>query len=120
MLIAGRVIAGLAVGFLLSVVPVYNAELAVPEYRGILVGLFAVLASFGVTCANWTGYACQFATGDAQWRIPLGCQIPTAIVLCIGALFLPESPRWCKCFFFFFFMPVLYGNVVADAKLVTQ
>jgi hypothetical protein len=42
MLIAGRVIAGLAVGVLLSIVPVYNAELAVPQQRGVIVGLFAV------------------------------------------------------------------------------
>ena len=96
MLIAGRVIAGLAVGLLLTVVPVYNAELALPQYRGVIVGLFAFMASFGVSCSNWIGYACEFATGNAQWRIPLGCQIPTAVVLCLGASFLPESPRWCK------------------------
>lgn len=96
MLIAGRVVAGLAVGVLLSIVPVYNAELAVPQYRGIIVGLFAVMASFGVLCSNWIGYGCQFASGNAQWRIPLGCQIPTAVILCIGAFILPESPRWCK------------------------
>ena len=96
MLIAGRVIAGLAVGVLLSVVPVYNAELALPQYRGVIVGLFAVLASFGVCVSNWIGYACQFASGDAQWRIPLGCQVPTALLLCIGGFLLPESPRWCE------------------------
>lgn len=96
MLIAGRVIAGLAVGILLSIVPVYNAELAVPQHRGVIVGLFAVLASFGVVCANWIGYGCQFAHGDAQWRIPLGCQIPIAVILALGGFFLPESPRWCK------------------------
>ncbi|OBT73203.1 hypothetical protein VF21_08721 [Pseudogymnoascus sp. 05NY08] len=94
MLIAGRVIAGLAVGILLSIVPVYNAELAVPQHRGVIVGLFAVLASFGVVCSNWIGFGCQFAHGDAQWRIPLGCQIPTAVILGIGGFFLPESPRW--------------------------
>lgn len=96
MLITGRVIAGLAVGILLSIVPVYNAELAVPQHRGVIVGLFAVLASFGVVCSNWIGYGCQFAYGDAQWRIPLGCQIPPAIILGIGGFFLPESPRWCE------------------------
>jgi MFS family permease len=94
MLIAGRVIAGHAVGVLLSIVPVYNAELALPQYRGVIVGLFAVMASFGVLVSNWIGYACEFTGGDAQWRIPLGCQIPTAVLLCIGAVFLPESPRW--------------------------
>lgn len=96
MLIAGRVIAGLAIGVLLSIVPVYNAELALPKHRGAIVGLFALMASFGVLCSNWVGYASFFAVGNAQWRIGLGCQAPFAIILCIGGFFLPESPRWCK------------------------
>ena len=100
MLITGRIIAGLAVGVLLSIVPVYNAELAVPQYRGVIVGLFGVMASFGVLCSNWIGYACNFAPyGQAQWRIPLGCQIPVAVLLCIGSFFLPESPRWRRLLF---------------------
>ncbi len=94
MLIAGRIIAGLAVGVLLSIVPVYNAELALPQYRGVIVGLFAVMASFGVLTSNWIGYSGAYAKGDAQWRIPLGCQIPAAIVLFFGGFLLPESPRW--------------------------
>ncbi|RFU33988.1 hypothetical protein B7463_g2353, partial [Scytalidium lignicola] len=94
MLIAGRIIAGLAIGILLAIVPVYNAELALPKHRGMIVGLFAAMASFGVLCSNWVGYACFFAVGNAQWRIPFGCQAPFAIILCAGAFFLPESPRW--------------------------
>jgi len=94
MLIAGRIIAGLAVGVLLSIVPVYNAELALPQYRGVIVGLFAVMASFGVLTSNWIGYSGAFAKGDAQWRIPLGCQIPAAVLLFFGGFLLPESPRW--------------------------
>ncbi|KFY89647.1 hypothetical protein V500_05566 [Pseudogymnoascus sp. VKM F-4518 (FW-2643)] len=94
MLVAGRVIAGLPIGVLLSIVPVYNAELALPKYRGMIVGLFAAMASFGVLCSNWVGYACFFATGNAQWRIPLGCKAPFAVILFIGGFFLPESPRW--------------------------
>jgi len=96
MLIAGRILAGLAVGVLLSIVPVYNAELALPQFRGVIVGLFAVMASFGVLTSNWIGYAGAYANGNAQWRIPLGCQIPVAVLLFVGGFFLPESPRWCK------------------------
>lgn len=96
MLIAGRIIAGLVVGVLLSVVPVYNAELAAPKHRGVMVGLFAVMASFGVLFPNWVGYACFFAKGNAQWRIGLACQIPFAVILSLGAFMLPESPRWCE------------------------
>jgi MFS family permease len=86
MFIAGRVIAGLAIGVILSIVPVYNSELAAPKHRGITVGVFAVMVSFGVLCSNWIGYACFFAVENAQWRIPLGCQAPMAIILCVGAV----------------------------------
>lgn len=94
MLIAGRIIAGLAIGVLLSIVSVYKAELAVPKHRGVIVGLFTVMASFGVLYSNWVGYACFFATRNAQWRIPLGCQAPFAVILCLGGFLLPESPCW--------------------------
>jgi MFS family permease len=100
MLIVGRIIAGFAVGILLSVVPVYNAELAAPKHRGAIVGLFALMASFGVLCSNWIGYACFFAKGNAQWRIGLACQIPFAVILSLGAFILPESPRWCELILF--------------------
>ena len=93
MFIAGRVIAGLAIGVILSIVPVYNSELAAPKHRGITVGVFAVMVSFGVLCSNWIGYACFFAVGDAQWRIPLGCQAPMAIILCVGAVS-TEMTHW--------------------------
>ena len=45
--------------------------------------------------ANWVGYACGYAPyGAAQWRTPLGIQIPWGIILFIGlATFMPDSPR---------------------------
>ena len=30
----------------------------------------------------------------AAWRIPLGLQLIPGVVLCVGACFLPFSPRW--------------------------
>jgi predicted MFS family arabinose efflux permease len=84
MFIAGHIIAGLAVGILLSVVQVYNAELATPTHRGVMVGLFAVMASVEVLCSNWVGYACFFAKGNAKWKIGLACQIPFAVILASG------------------------------------
>jgi MFS family permease len=97
MFIAGRVIGGLAAGLLLSTVPIYNAEIAVARYRGLVVGLFGAMASFGVLCSNWVGYACQFTSGNAQWRIPLACQMPGSVLLFAGSFFLSESPRWRRC-----------------------
>ncbi|KAF5676712.1 sugar transport STP1 [Fusarium circinatum] len=71
MMIAGRIIAGLATGSLLTIVPVYIAELAPPENRAYLVALKGLLTGIGYLVANWIGYAGSYAKGDVQWRVPL-------------------------------------------------
>ena len=111
MLIAGRLIAGIGCGQLLSVVPIYLAEAAPPARRGFLVGTQGMMIAVGFGLANWVGYAGTFASGHAQWRwvqssvvvlvhiltsfsIPLAMQLPLPIVLCVLVFFIPFSPRW--------------------------
>lgn len=96
MMIAGRAIAGVATGALLTIVPLYIAELAPPENRAFLVALKGLLTAIGYLISNWIGYAGSFATGDTQWRIPLAMQVPPAVLLLILTIFLPNSPRWRK------------------------
>jgi MFS family permease len=102
MMIAGRIIAGIATGFLLSTMPIYISEIAPPKLRGKLVGIQGMIDAIGFFLANWVGYGGSFARGNAQWRIPLGMQIPAAGVLLVLTQFLPQSPRWCEfsCFLF--------------------
>ncbi|VTT58076.1 unnamed protein product [Fusarium fujikuroi] len=94
MMIAGRLIAGLACGQFLAVVPVYIAEVAKPSQRGFLVGLQGLMTAVGFCIANWAGYGGAFAVGDAQWRIPLAMQIPVPFFLMFAVFFVPFSPRW--------------------------
>ncbi|KAK8029612.1 hypothetical protein PG993_010903 [Apiospora rasikravindrae] len=94
MLIAGRAIGGIACGQLLSVVPIYIAEISPPTERGFLVGLQGMAIAIGFCAANWIGYGSSFAKGDSQWRIPLAMQIPGALCLAIGVCFVPYTPRW--------------------------
>ncbi|KAF5640214.1 high-affinity glucose transporter [Fusarium sp. NRRL 25303] len=75
MMIAGRLIAGLACGQFLAVVP----------------GLMTLI---GFCIANWAGYGGAFAVGDAQWRIPLAMQIPVPFILMFVVFFVPFSPCW--------------------------
>lgn len=96
MFLAGRAIAGIATGGLLTLVPPYIAELAPPETRARLVGMKGLLVGIGYLIANWIGYAGDYAHGDARWRIPLAMQIPAAILLMVLLIWLPESPRWRK------------------------
>lgn len=92
--IAGRLITGMASGITLTVVPVYIAELSKPSSRAIVVGFQGMGIAIGFCIANWIGYSGIYAAGDLQWRIPLATQFFFALVLLVGSLFIPFSPRW--------------------------
>ncbi|KAI1170189.1 putative MFS monosaccharide transporter [Nemania sp. FL0916] len=95
MFLAGRVIAGIAVGALSATVPIYLSEIGAPKTRGLIGGLSGVGLSAGTLTANWVGFAGSFAPyGPVQWRLPLGLQAPWGIILFIClATYMPKSPR---------------------------
>ncbi|PLN76038.1 MFS monosaccharide transporter [Aspergillus taichungensis] len=95
MFLAGRVLAGFAVGGMVATVPIYLSEISDPRYRGLIGGISGCGISFGTMASNWVGYACSFAPyGPVQWRLPLGIQIPWGIIMFLGLItFMPNSPR---------------------------
>jgi MFS family permease len=68
MMIAGRFIAGLALGLLTSTIPLYCAELSDKSVRGAMSGLLQWMLSWGFLCAQWIGYGCSFVHGDFQCK----------------------------------------------------
>ncbi|KAF9468048.1 general substrate transporter [Collybia nuda] len=96
----GRFITGLGVGSLSMAVPLYNAEIAPPEVRGSLVALQQLAITFGIMVSFWIDYGTNYIGGtgerqhEAAWRIPLGLQLVPAVILGVGILFMPFSPRW--------------------------
>ena len=95
-MVAGRVVLGLAVGGASTVVPVYLAELAPYEIRGSLAGRNEVMIAVGALAAFAVNAVIGNVWGhlDGVWRFMLAvCAIP-AIVLFLGMLRMPESPRW--------------------------
>ncbi|PTU18610.1 hypothetical protein P175DRAFT_0559427 [Aspergillus ochraceoroseus IBT 24754] len=95
MFLAGRFLAGYAVGGMVATVPIYLSEISDPRYRGLIGGISGCGISFGTMTSNWVGYACSFAPyGPTQWRLPLGIQIPWGIIMFCGLVtFMPDSPR---------------------------
>lgn len=53
---AGRWFAGMAVGALSMLVPMFNAELAPPGIRGSLVALQQLAITFGILVSYWIGF----------------------------------------------------------------
>lgn len=94
MLIAGRFINGLSVGICSAQVPVYVAELAPPNRRGLVVGTQQWAITWGILIMFYISYGCSFLDGTIAFRLPWGLQMIPAILLFIGLFFLPESPRW--------------------------
>lgn len=94
MMVVGRAIAGLGIGSLSMIVPLYQSELAPKEIRGRLIALQQLMCTIGIMVAFWIGAGTTHIDGQASWRIPLGVQIGPALVLLGGVVFLPYSPRW--------------------------
>jgi MFS family permease len=94
MLIVGRVINGMCVGICSAQVPVYISEIAPPTKRGRLVGAQQWAITWGIMIMFYISYGCSFIKGAASFRVPWALQMIPAILLFIGMMFLPESPRW--------------------------
>ncbi|KAI5274675.1 general substrate transporter [Aureobasidium subglaciale] len=98
MLYVGRLIAGIGVGILTMIIPIYQAELAHRKIRGKITSLQQLFNALGQIFATWIGYGCYMTwagTGNSkEWRIPLGCQMVPALFLGGLIMTFPESPRW--------------------------
>jgi sugar porter (SP) family MFS transporter len=92
----GRVIAGLGIGGMSAITPVFVSESAPPEVRGRITGLFQEFLVIGSTFAYWLNYgvSLHIAPSTKQWRIPVAIQLIPGGIMLVGLFFLKESPRW--------------------------
>jgi sugar porter (SP) family MFS transporter len=92
MLLIGRFIIGIAIGVASMLTPLYLAEIAPTASRGAITSLNQLCITIGILISYLVGYA--FAEVDHGWRWSLGLGAVPGIVLALGMLVLPESPRW--------------------------
>ncbi|GJQ13610.1 hypothetical protein GpartN1_g5401.t1 [Galdieria partita] len=92
MLISARLIVGVGVGIELGSVPMYIAECSTKRWRGGLVSLYQLMINFGMLL----GYADSaiFHGVPGNWRYMLGSCCLFSVILLVGMIFFPESPRW--------------------------
>lgn len=90
-LIIARVIIGAGIGFTSVTAPVYVSELAPPQSRGMLIGLYQLALTIGIALADLIGY---WLAPHEAWRWMFGLAvIPTVFFLAL-IVTVPESPRW--------------------------
>jgi sugar porter (SP) family MFS transporter len=91
MLLAARVIIGLAVGSASMIVPLYIGEIVPPRLRGGLVSLNQLAITVGILGSYLIDYG---LSGTGNWRLMFGLAAIPAALLFIGMLFQKESPHW--------------------------
>ncbi|KIJ66482.1 hypothetical protein HYDPIDRAFT_86208 [Hydnomerulius pinastri MD-312] len=92
-LVIGRFIAGLGVGSLSAIVPLYNGETAPKAIRGTILVIYQVQIITGIFLSYLFELGSHTLNNSASWRIPVGLQMVWGLILLSGMFFLPESPR---------------------------
>ncbi|KAI3458331.1 hypothetical protein Pfo_014994 [Paulownia fortunei] len=93
MLIVGRILLGVGVGFTNQSVPLYLSEMAPPKYRGAFNMGFQLCVGIGGLLAFLINYGTEKIRGGWGWRLSLAMAAVPASILTIGGLFLPETPN---------------------------
>ncbi|MGI4983831.1 MAG: sugar porter family MFS transporter [Janthinobacterium lividum] len=90
-LIGGRILLGLAVGIASFTAPLYLSEIAPQSVRGAMISLYQLMITVGILAAFLSNTAFSY---NGNWRWMLGVIAFPALVLLMGVMLLPRSPRW--------------------------
>jgi len=94
LLVAGRLIAGIGVGFESAIVILYMSEICPKKVRGALVAGYQFCITLGLLLASGVNYGTKDINNPSSYRIPVGLQFIFGVVLGVGLFFLPDSPRY--------------------------
>ncbi|KAI1751996.1 general substrate transporter [Xylaria castorea] len=90
----GRLILGLANGFLVTFSNIYTAEASPAHLRAVMVALFSEWVNIGSIIGTTVTNRTKDFQSKASYQIPLGTLFIVPTILSIGLLFVPESPRY--------------------------
>ncbi|XP_026662596.2 sugar transport protein MST6-like [Phoenix dactylifera] len=93
MLILGRLLLGIGIGFASQSVPLYLSEMAPARLRGMLNIGFQLMITIGIFVANVINYGSDKIKGGWGWRVSLALAAVPGAIIAIGALKLPDTPN---------------------------
>lgn len=106
-LMVGRLLSGIGIGFGAPVIGVYIAEISPATSRGFLISFPEILINFGILLGYFSNYAFSGLPININWRVMLGLGILPSVAIGIALYIIPESPRW-----------LVLQNRVQEAKLI--
>lgn len=90
----GRLISGVAIGFLTTIIPCYQLEISPPDDRGFYACLEFTGNIVGYATSIWVDYGFSFLQNNYSWRSPLFVQCVVGLLLYLGSFIIVETPRW--------------------------
>ncbi|KAG6600189.1 Hexose carrier protein HEX6, partial [Cucurbita argyrosperma subsp. sororia] len=93
MLLLGRILLGIGLGFTNQAIPLYLSEMAPHNYRGAINNGFQLCVGIGVLSANLVNFGTEKLKNSSSWRISLALAGVPASLLTLGSIFLPETPN---------------------------
>ncbi|KAL6561490.1 putative polyol transporter 4 [Orobanche minor] len=108
-LMIGRILAGVGIGFGVMIAPIYIAEISPTVARGSLTSFPEIFINFGILLGYISNYAFSGLSPHISWRIMLAVGILPSVFIAFALCVIPESPRW-----------LVVQNRVDEARLVLQ
>ncbi|MFS8031219.1 putative major facilitator, sugar transporter, major facilitator superfamily [Helianthus anomalus] len=93
-LMIGRLLAGVGIGFGVMIAPVYIAEISPTISRGSFTSFPEIFINLGILLGYVSNYAFSGFDAHINWRIMLAVGILPSVFIAFALCIIPESPRW--------------------------
>ncbi|KAL5715617.1 putative polyol transporter 4 [Ranunculus cassubicifolius] len=93
-LMIGRLLAGIGIGFGVMIAPVYIVEISPAVSRGSHTSFPEIFINLGILLGYVSNYAFSGLSEHINWRIMLAVGILPSVFIGIALFIIPESPRW--------------------------
>lgn len=94
LLCVGRVFAGLGVGLVSAVIPLYQSEASPKWIRGAIVASYQLCVTIGIFLAACVNQGTHKRNDSGSYRIPIAVQFLWSLILGGLMIWLPETPRF--------------------------
>ncbi|XP_021717318.1 probable polyol transporter 4 [Chenopodium quinoa] len=93
-LMVGRLLSGIGIGFGATIMGVYIAEISPAISRGFLTTFPEICINIGILLGYVSNYAFSGLPANINWRVMLALGILPSVIIGFALFIIPESPRW--------------------------